>query len=85
VLDLLLVAHAQLLLLDRVQLFTGGALEYERLPDPERLAVDLERLLAFDPEVVADREHLFAHLVVGSAVVTATQQWHRASSFRASV
>src|SRR5262249_15520409 len=59
------VAHAQLALLDRVELLARRGLEHECLADAERLAVDLERALALllDPEVVADREDLFAHRV----------------------
>src|SRR5262249_45399638 len=45
-LDLHLVAHAQLLLLDREQLLTGWTFQDERVADAERLPVDFERLLA---------------------------------------
>src|SRR5205085_2054807 len=82
-LDLHRVSNAQHLLLDPEQLRSGGILEHERLPHPQCLAVHLERALAFlvlDPEVVADREHPFAHPVPRPALVTpAPEQRHRSS------
>src|SRR5690349_3382520 len=56
-LELHRVADAQLLLLDLQQLVAGRRLEHERAAQPQRLAVDLERVpvvLGVDPEVVAD-------------------------------
>jgi hypothetical protein len=52
--------------LDLVQLTAVHVLEQDRLPDPQRLAVQLEdplALLVLDLVVVADREHALAHLV----------------------
>src|SRR5574340_364020 len=79
VLDLHLVAHAQLLFLDGEQLLAGRALEHEGVAHPERLAVDLEHLLTvlLDPEVVADRKHLLAHLVLRSRSRPVTKKSHR--------
>src|SRR3954469_1049610 len=41
-LDLVPVTHAELLLPNREQLLAGGTFEHERVPDPQRLSVDLE-------------------------------------------
>src|SRR5215204_3995240 len=71
-LDLHRVADAQLLLLDGEELGARAVLQHERVPDPQRLPVDLEQALAvavFDPVVVADREHLLAHPVRRPAAV----------------
>src|SRR3954447_19657505 len=76
-LDLHLVADGQALLLDRVELLAVRALEHERLPEPQRLPVDLEGLvlvLGLDPVVVADREHPLAHPVPGPAIVVAAAE-----------
>src|SRR5262249_11587590 len=80
-LELHLVAHAQLLLLDREQLLARPRLQHQRVTDPERLPVDLERTLAavsLDPVIATDREHLLAHLVLRPAVIVtaAAKQWH---------
>ncbi len=45
-LDRDLVAHAELALLDLGHLVAGGVLEHEGVAHPERLAVDLERVVA---------------------------------------
>src|SRR4051794_10717728 len=55
------VPDAQLLLLDLEQLVARRRLEHEGAAQPQRLAVDLERvpvLLGVDPEVVSDGEEL---------------------------
>ena len=73
-LDLHRVADVEKLLLNLVELGSGGILEHERVPEAQDLAVDLERALArvvLDPVVVADREHLLAHPVRRSALVAA--------------
>ena len=48
------VSNVQLLLLERVQLIAGRRLQHERVTDPQRLTVHLERALTvtgLDPEV----------------------------------
>src|SRR3954454_12863521 len=85
-LDLHLVAHRELLLLDREQLVARAVLEHERVAHPERLAVDLEGALAavgLDPVVVADREHLLAQGVARPlGATTVTQSSHHCLAIR---
>src|SRR5262249_28254076 len=80
-LDLHLVAHAELLLLDLGDLVAVAVLEPEGLADAQRLAVDLVDALALvvlDPGVVADRGKLLSHLEApaGRRVVAMAQESH---------
>src|SRR6185437_10581935 len=64
--DLHAVPHMQHPFLDLAQLTAVHVLEQDGLPDPQRLAVQLEDMLAllvFDFVVVADGDHALVHLV----------------------
>ncbi len=78
------VFDAQHALLDLVQLSAMCVLEDQGLAHAQRLAVHLEHLLTLiilDPEVIADGNHLLAHLVVVAATAR-TPIWR--SSWRSS-
>jgi hypothetical protein len=84
-LDLHLVAHAELALLELGHLSARGVLEHQRLANAERLAVDTERpgaVLLLDPVVVPDREQTLAHLITradGAFLTMVSQTSHRRS------